>query len=278
MQRRPRPEARLEPRAATVWRNSGTVGWRRRGGFTPSRVLTALVGQRSEMPPDVAQFLDEHGDEFIRAIWIHREPLPEAIEGLLNVTTVGDWQRQAEGRKFYHMTLLIFTDHSAKALETLSSENAFANLVMRKPSADGGPNVYVLEKRQVVKLSVEALNVARANGETLPISPIPRNLTVRQLLFNAVRSKGNSIWDYNPNANNCQDFVVTVLAANGMPIVWPKQPVDKLFQSPQIRYVTSHVSDLASRADVVLRGCTSPICVPKPSLYPWQLYLPKNYL
>ena len=124
--------------------------------------------------------------------------------------------------------------------------------------------MYVLEKRQVVKYGVESLNTAMQNGSTLSIGPLPRGLTVAELLIKAARKEGYSFWNYEPHKNNCQDFVVKVLQAHGLPIIWPKQPVDKLFQSQRIKYVTSHASDLASRADVIIYGCTNPICAPKP--------------
>ena len=48
----------------------------RRGGLTPSRLLSALLGQRGAAPPRVLDFLLDHGHLWVVQVRIFREPLP----------------------------------------------------------------------------------------------------------------------------------------------------------------------------------------------------------
>lgn len=215
------------------------------GGFTPDRLVSALLGQRSSASPQVVDFLKRYGHLFVNHIQVFREPLPTTYETLLQMLTFGEWQvakQKAGFKNMFHVGLYI----------TLSNGQ-----------------IITLEKRPTLKIST--LTHDDSNYNNREIMYVVTWLLKRQIplekfiMFPAMYYGGKRFWDYDVKSNNCQDWVNMILEywklLTPQTVAFVKQSTDIVLNHPINLFVAHQVSKNAAKADILIHGCNGPTCL-----------------
>ena len=186
---------------------------------------------KKEVPAAVRRFLSEHGDEEISSLRVGRVPISSALDSLLNVVSLGGFDRGKEAQdvdKFFHLFFVV-------------NER------------------YLVEKNQLLKIA----NYKPHDNEESVYVASP-NITIRQFLENGAGTNPATYYgQYQAFANNCQDFVMRTLSANGIAspeiTAFVKQPLDKLL--PEVGESTEKTSnfltDLGAQLDTGLQDLSN---------------------
>ena len=85
----------------------------------------------------------------------------------------------------------------------------------------------------------------------------PPGITISILLQNTQNGMGNSFLIYSARDNNCQNFVFSLLQANGLSnernFLFTKQSTTGLF-STEMRKFTNTITDIAGKIDIIREG------------------------
>ena len=144
-------------------------------------------------------FLLKHGAEHVNYVEIVRTPISEGIKTLLNLITVGKYDKAVEASsydKMFHLALLVETDEG---------------------------HYFQFEKNQTIRLG----NPSGLSDETERMKvPISKKTEIWQLLAKAEKYLGKEAYfRYSAFNNNCQVFVISILAASKIstPFVYDKR-------------------------------------------------------
>lgn len=140
-----------------------------------------LLEGNDNIPPNVKDFIKKFGNEKIASLSVGRTLVNPIIQQSINTLSNGGLDYD-----IYHLFLNITTTSGKKLM---------------------------IEKN-------ERLNAGYENpqGEKLSI-PSPNNLTISELLENTRKYMGDHKFvNYQAFQNNCQDFIISVLTANNIPI------------------------------------------------------------
>jgi len=196
------------------------------------KFVEALLDTDQAYPPNVKQIKDEHGDDVITRLILRRNSVSSLITGLMNVVSLGSFYKKL-GRepydKLFHLALLVVTANGGFLLEKIERVNVSKDLKLQKGT------------------------------EELEVNNIPANLTVRELIENTEKEMGNNFLPYNPATNNCQNFILNVLKANGLlnPTyeTWIKQDTQALFaKDPFLLSLSNKLIDIGKITNVISQG------------------------
>jgi len=154
------------------------------------------------LPPQSRQLLQKIGNEPISSIKIVRTPLNTIINKILNAVSLGAFKSSIQSLgydKLFHLTLLI-------------------------------NDKYTFEKDEVVRLRQR--NPLKSNSEVMSV-PVPPALTINTLIENTKQRMGaDRFSNYDARRNNCQDFLLNILAANNIAGAdqFIKQDAEAIFQ------------------------------------------------
>ena len=187
----------------------------------------------ADFPPEVRALRDKYGAQQITKLVVRRMPISGGFEKLLNVISLGEWnkvKKESEYGKIFHLYLVISL-------------------------ADG--HEFYLEKNHVIKLA--ACDGTCTKGESRPVA-IPQGLTLRMLLDRTAAKAGPELWRYSAERDNCQAFARAVLLANNL--LTPElekfivQPPEKLIPrlNPVARAIVQGATDIGHIADIALHG------------------------
>ena len=207
------------------------------GGITdflksiPSRIFGVINGTRYNFRPQDRKILEQDGNEQITLIKIVREPVHKIVNSIMNGITLGKFNEIKKEKgydSFFHLFLIV----------QLSN------------------NKYVrIEKNEVIALTLKSDN---NSGNNDSMQTIPQNHpSLNQFLKNTENYMGqDKFFKYDGVLNNCQDFVLAMLQANGLLSsqleLFIKQDVsDVPFYS---KFFAKKVTDLAHRANIALDG------------------------
>ena len=113
-------------------------------------------------------------------------------------------------------------------------------------------NVF-LENNEVVTISPYQLNYQAENFYV----HFPPGITINILLQNTRDKMGNSFLTYSARDNNCQNFVLSLLQANGLSndrnILFTKQSTTGLF-STEMRKLTNTITGIGAKIDIIREG------------------------
>lgn len=154
-------------------------------------------------PPQIRKWLDMHGNEPVVSLKAKRVPVETAVQGLLNLVSFGALQ---------------------KAVKSLGYDNIFhLSIVINEK--------YELDKREVLTIRPYTKKV---NEELLDIPLNNQSLTIREMFDNTAKYMGVDYGSYDPQTNNCQDFILGILQGNKLGNAevqkWIKQDAVKIFQ------------------------------------------------
>jgi hypothetical protein len=192
-------------------------------------------GERSDYPPDVRKWFSENGTKIITSITIYRKPVNSAIINALNIISFGDFKNkmaQLGFDRFFHLYLKLTYGNNESA---------------------------IVEKNEVINIS--GWRDKYGSDEAFPISYIPPNVSVNQFFQKGQALLGDNYFKYNALSYNCQNYVMSLLQANGLLTSNPQakefiyQDVNELAKDlPQVSKFASAVTGLASKFNTLLYG------------------------
>ena len=152
------------------------------------RLKAFITGKRDDWPPNVRNWIKDHGTEEILKITVVRQPISGILNQAINLLSLGKWdeaKKQYGYRDMFHLFLLIeFSNEDAK-----------------------------LERNHVVQMYKNDRKTYPAeNSMVVPLKPI----TLEKLLGNVKEKVGPSVFKYDAADNNCQIFVRDVLKSSGL--------------------------------------------------------------
>ena len=223
--------------------------------FRPSRVINEVTnpdsilrrritdvskGVRKGYSPSARKTIEAYGSWIIDMVVVRRVPVQAALHTAFELVTLGKW--------------------NAARAETNKDRLFHLSIVVRLRKGGGGVPVYVLvEKNEVVNVGPTKPRVD--NAEEIRVqSP---NISLEAFLTKALEANPERFFPYDAFKNNCQDFVMMVLGANGLlnndVTAFVKQPIgDLLARVPGwTGPVANVITDAAGIANVALEGAGS---------------------
>jgi len=220
--------------------------------FRPSRVINEVTnpdsilrrritdvskGVRKGYSPSARKTLEAYGSWIIDMVIVRRVPVQAALHTAFELVTLGKW--------------------NAARAETNKDRLFHLSIVVRLRKGGGGAPAYVLmEKNEVVNIGPTKPRVD--NAEEIRVqSP---NVSLDTFLNKALEANPQRFFPYDAFQNNCQDFVMMVLGANGLlnndVTAFVKQPIgDLLARVPGwTGPVANVITDAAGIANVALEG------------------------
>jgi len=195
-------------------------------------IASSLWSPSTSEPPQLREFLKEHGGETITKIIVRRQPLSSLINNLIMWLSLGEITRKIRESpydKLYHLSLYIETDNETK---------------------------FVIEKNE--RITVIQPATSNEYAETIPVRII-RKITVNELIDNTKQMMGGTFYPYNAINNNCQVFVSSVLKANKLliPITsqFINQDVETIFNTSSVlKKIMEYVIYITYVKNVVISG------------------------
>ncbi len=198
-----------------------------------TRVTTAVTGVRTDYPPNVKRWLKDHGDEKILSITVIREPINSMISKAINWISLGEFDKHKQELgfdKLFHLFAVIKFEKGEEAR---------------------------IEKNHVIEM-YKNNGKSYSNSEKISVNSNGKTLT--DLLENAYKKGGPSLFKYNSGNANCQNFLTTLLSSSGLLTSTAssfinqnvKTLIDKLH--PIVRKTIDTVTDIADRGDSLLNG------------------------
>ena len=188
------------------------------------KTTKALIYGRENISPNVDKFMRDHGDEPLLEMIISRNVVSSILTGSMKLLS-SQFREKVGSDKLYHLKLLIRTTYS---------------------------NVSI-EKNEVITISPYQMNYG---AENLYLH-FPPGITINILLQNTRNEMGNSFLTYSARDNNCQNFVLSLLQANGLSnernILFTKQSTTGLF-STEMRKFTNTITDIGAKIDIIREG------------------------
>lgn len=159
----------------------------------PKKFVGGLLNKASrwlfgDMPKSVVNFLKEHGEEYIKNIFVYRAPLDNVSNTFLNVLTLGRWpdiKKKANVDDLFHTYAIINGKYTYEKTEN-------PRIALVKPKELSNPDS---ESEQVL---------------------FNKKITIEKFIENAAKYMGDDYYSYDGFKNNCQDFLVGSLKGNGI--------------------------------------------------------------
>lgn len=187
-------------------------------------------GPRQNAPPQIRNWLEQHGNETITKLVVCREPINAAIDYALNIISLGDWnsnKKQLNYDNLYHLWILITTSSG---------------------------RTWRLEKNEVVQIKQSN----DTGQQHMQVSLRDQTIKLRGFIDNGEKI-GPSLWVYNPSSANCQMFVMSLLEGCGLMTQELKQfilqdAVATIGKDSLASRLGTSLTDLAARFDILLNG------------------------
>lgn len=181
-----------------------------------------------KLPPKFRKLLEEVKDTPVKSLTLFRKPI--SVESFLDFITGGEYK---------------------KIIKSLGYDNLFhLGIVIN--------NSYILDKQEVLKL--EYGNIP-SGAETLEVPLGNIEITIGELIENTRKRMGNTNFSrYNARTNNCQNFMMNLLQANGLSndenTKFIKQDAEAVFNKlPKYAEVlTNLATDTAGIVDNLVHG------------------------
>lgn len=192
--------------------------------------ITFKKRAEGKLPPKSRNLLAKIQNEPITSIKIVRTPIESYINRTLQLVSGGSWRDAIKNTGY----------------DTLFHLSLFIN------------NKYVYHKIETTTLAEE--NPIKPESQTMDVK-VPNNLTIGQLVDNTKKQMGDFRYtNYDPATENCQDFVMAALTANGMSTPenqkFVKQDAVAIFEkTPKwTSKFAKFVTDIGARANRLLQG------------------------
>ena len=188
------------------------------------KTTRALIYGRDGISPNVDKFMRDHGDEPVLEMIISRNVVSSVLTGSMKLIST-QFREGVGSDKLFHLKLLIRTTHSNISLE----------------------------KNEVISISPYHMNYKAENVYL----HFPPGITINIILQNTRNKMGNSFLTYSARDNNCQNFILSLLEANGLSnsqnVLFTKQSTTGLF-STELRKLTNTITDIGAKLDIIREG------------------------
>jgi hypothetical protein len=172
---------------------------------------------------NVQSIINKIGNSNITKITVARTPLSKALSFLLNITSLGQFNKELKETphdKLFHLFLVIETTEGK----------------------------YLLEKNEVINMS--KFSSFSSDTETKEVA-YSKELTLNILLEKTKASMGNKFFTYKGLDNNCQFFVDSILKSNGISSQelsnFIIQDTRQLFNgNPKFRKIVNSITDIGA--------------------------------
>lgn len=202
------------------------------GGKLDLTSLKKIVKPRIIAPPNVRNFLIKYGYYYITDIKVCRQPIDAAIEYVLNLITIGQFNKNKKKIGYddlYHLYLI------------LTIQNTEDELIKIK-----------IEKNHVVEITKNNIK----DDKCIDV-PLKNYIFVKNFFENGNKYQGSSFWLYDARDNNCQIFVNSLFEGNNLNNEKIKnyvlQDVSSLL-SNKIHSISKKITDIAGISDIIRHG------------------------
>ena len=194
-----------------------------------------ITGKITQYSPKIQSIIKKYGEDKIVGITIKRTPVQGVITGALSVFSFGEFGKNQKKNDFDELFHL------------------FMELKM------GSGTRIIIEKNERINITVNEKG-ERKHTET---SSVPfdgaTSLSLNEILSKTQDRMGNNYFKYSAKDNNCQDFILNVLNANGLGNEdnrnFVKQNTQALFADlPYLRKFSNTLTDIGARANVLVSG------------------------
>ena len=170
--------------------------------------------------------ISKYGNEKINSIKVYRTPLSSGLKFVLNAVSLGEFEKKVKELgydKLYHLSAVIDTTKGR----------------------------FLIEKCDVITLKERP----SVSGENMAISIGNKTISVYQLLNKTMKHMGHNYFSYNATENNCADFILGILKANGLnnstSQSFIKQNVKGLFDD-RTRKIVNTTTELGGRVNTAV--------------------------
>ena len=182
--------------------------------------MNNLFLESATMPPNVKDILNRRGDAIVNSIRVGRTPVQSAIQGILKTLSTVPYDQ------LFHLFMVFKTSKG----DILFEKNARINASTTIPKSE----------------------------DWYDLNDVPK-MTLNDYIQNTKRFMGSKIFPYHPSTNNCQDFISSVLQANGIRdqnvYAFVKQDTSMIFKDKGwLSGLAKQVTDLGGYADVIFQG------------------------
>lgn len=203
------------------------------------------VKPRKSAPPTIKKWIKKNQNELIEEIIVCRKPVQEAVKHLLNIVSLGKFDKSLKGLNYddiFHLYLYITINGKSYRVE----KNEIVTLNVDKPDhKEDCLNINMFEKK--------------ANG--LIRNSNKRKITLGEFMKNGQQHQKH-FWSYDPKNNNCQDFAVSLLVGNkliknnGIIYKFIKQDAKQIFKkNPKyLHKFGKSFTDIAAIFDFITNG------------------------
>jgi hypothetical protein len=197
------------------------------GGILGKNVIKKIIS-RDQYTTSARDILDEMGDLKIKKMYIKRSPLSSTVKLALNAFSFGDFSKKMKQQnidELYHLRIDVELENGKR---------------------------YTVEKNSVITLTRRPKTTD--NTQSLLVD-VPTGTTVNMLLDKTQKKMGNKYFLYSAKNNNCSDFILALLVANGLVDAenraFVKIETDKLFTNT-FRRLTNTITDVAGGVENVV--------------------------
>ena len=197
-----------------------------------TKVKQKLFFPANKLPGDSQKVFNRFRDRMVVGFTVGRKPVQSAVEKAINIITLGGWEKRKKELaydKMFHLFLIVHLR---------------------------GGSIKV-EKNERINITT---NTSTAGAETIEV-PYEGKHTLDVVLENAKKSMGeHNFFQYNAFENNCQDFVLGILRANGVASAeassFVKQDAKALLEKMPsfVGKIAQAATDLAGKAKEVMTG------------------------
>jgi len=202
-----------------------------------SGFFTTLLGEK-RLSKSFRKTLEKYGEATISSIQAHRAPLTHIANGAVNLITGGQWndlKKKGGVDELYHTYLVLVTSNGTLTLE--KSTTALPTLYKGTPTKVAGD---------------ESVSV-----------PINKVLQIAEFVNKGIKRMGGDYYTYDGFSNNCQDFVIANLSANGLlngsVKSFIKQDIKKLVEeTPSFsKWLAKKITDTVARGSELTEEITN---------------------
>ena len=216
-------------------KGSGLLGDIKMGLQKTKEYVGAVVyGRGNIYPPKVRGIIKKLGEHQVVSAELRRSPVQSLITKAMDLFTFGQFSKnmsQTPYDKLFHLQIILTLDNGVKLL---------------------------VEKNEVINMDIGSPPIKKGI-DVLPVSPFSGDVLNNVLEKTKTKMGDKAYFDYNAENNNCQDFISSLLSANGWgdanDFAFVKQDTKTLFKGLSGLAKTAYtLTELGERANVAMTG------------------------
>jgi hypothetical protein len=192
--------------------------------------IASVTAKPTRVSAKVRGILAKMGDIPIVSAEVVRSPVQSVVQQAINFVSGGEFKKAIADKPYddiFHLMIILTLEDGKK---------------------------YSLEKNAIITLRP----TKGRSGESSPVS-VPSGLTLNKAMEKTQEAMGEAFATYSARDNNCQDFILAFLKANGMgdaaDYTFVKQDVKTLFgKTSFLRKFTNTVTDIGAKVTTLLEG------------------------